>query len=186
MLDTKRKRQFIKLRAQGASYEKIIAEMHISRDTCQKLQQEFSDAIDEAKREELESLANEFHMVRTARIRATGKLLQKLDAAIDETDFSKVPADRLLSLRLQYVEALQKELAIPRESLKSSDVDDILSAYVGLLNDARAGKVSGEQSARENAILQGMLKGVEVLQLKARLDEIEKILADELKEGGVA
>lgn len=186
MLDTKQKRQFIKLRAQGASYEKIIKAMHISRETCQKLKHELADEIDEAKQEELKSLADEFHMVRTARIRATGKLLQKLDAAIDEADFSKVTADKLLALRLQYVEALQKELAIPRRAINGCGVDDILDAYINLLNDSRAGNITGEQALKENSILQGMLKAVDTMQLKARLEEIEKMLDDTLNDGRAA
>ena len=99
--------------------------------------------------------------------------------ALAEADFSKIPPDKLLALRLQYVEAVKNEEPPAREKLKAGSVEEILAAYTELINEVRAGRLTGEQAAKENAILAGMIKAIETNQLKARIEEIEKILAND-------
>lgn len=178
MLTAATKRRFVEMRAEGASYEKIQRDLKISRNSCQKLQSELGAEIDAAKREEMQTLVESFGMVRTARIKQIGKLLQKLDKAIDKADFSKVTADKLLSIRLQYVEALQKEITLPRGTVNGTTPEEILAAYIDLVNEVRAGNLTTEQAAKENSVLAGMLKAVETVQLKKRIEEIERMLAD--------
>ena len=179
MLTAKTKRRFVEMRAEGASYEKIQRDLKISKNSCQKLQAELGAEIDAAKREEMQTLIESFGMVRTARIKQIGNLLKKLDKAIDKADFSKVAADKLLSIRLQYVEAMQKEITLPRETVKGTTPEEILAAYIDLVNEVRSGNMTTEQAAKENSVLAGMLKAVETVQLKKRIEEIERILAED-------
>lgn len=179
MIDAKTKNRFIELRAAGLSYNKITKELHISRSTCQKLVAELTQEIDEEKQAEIKTLAETYHMTRAARIRTTGEILKKLDAAIDAADFSDVPADRLLSIRLQYTEAMQRELVIPREKVKAATAGEILSAYTELLNEVRAGNLTNEQAQKEASILSGMLKAFEGVELKQKIEEIEKMLSSD-------
>ena len=63
--------------------------------------------------------------------------------------------------------------------MKGGSVEEIMDAYKDLLNKVRAGRLTGEQAAKENAILAGMIKAIETNQLKGRIEEIERILNSE-------
>ena len=177
MISVEKRRQFVKLRAEGMSYEKIAQKLKIARGTCHKLKDELKEQIDAAKEQELKALSESYNNTRIARVKAIGEILKKLDKAIEETDFSKVPADRLLAVRLQYVEALQREAFTPRPEMKDATTDEILAAYVDLMNETRSGNITPEQAAKENSILVGLLKAVEASKLKEQLDEIKQMLA---------
>ena len=110
---------------------------------------------------------------------ATRAILKKLDRAIAEADFLKMPPDKLLSLRLQYAEAVRQEAPPARKKMKDGSTGEILAAYIDLINEVRAGTLTTEQAAKENAILAGMIKAIETNDLKARIEEIERILANE-------
>ena len=107
---------------------------------------------------------------------STRAILAKLDRGIAEADFSKIPTDKLLSLRLQYAEAAKQEEQPRRAKMKGASVEDVLTAYTDLLNEVRAGRMTAEQAAKENAILTGMIKTIETSELKKRIEEIERIL----------
>jgi hypothetical protein len=177
MISAEKKRQFVKLRAAGLSYEKIHKKLGIAKDTCSRWKKELAAQIDEAKAQELKSLSESFNNTRIARVKAIGEILKKLDQAIEDADFSKVPADRLLSVRLQYVDALNREIIIPRPDMKAATMEEILASYVELMNETRKGNVSTEQASKENSILIGLLKAVETSKLKAQIEEIRAMLA---------
>ena len=109
----------------------------------------------------------------------TSAILAKLDRAIAEADFSKIPPDKLLALRLQYREAVRQETPPPRAKIKGGSVEEILTAYTELLNEVRAGRLTAEQAAKENSILAGMIKAIETSELKKKIDEIERILSND-------
>ena len=54
-----------------------------------------------------------------------------------------------------------------------------MQAYTDLINEVRAGRITTEQAAKENSILAGMIKAIETNELKARIEEIERILNNE-------
>lgn len=109
----------------------------------------------------------------------TAAILAKIERAIAQADFSKIPPDKLLVLRLQYTEALKGEAPPKRTKMTGGTVEEIMDAYKELLNEVRAGRLTGEQAAKENAILAGMIKAIETNQLKGRIEEIERILYNE-------
>lgn len=106
----------------------------------------------------------------------TAAILGKIEKAIACADLSKVPAEKLLALRLQYIEAVKTETPPRRKAVKCGSVEEILAAYSDLINEVRAGSITTEQAAKENSILAGMIKAIETSQLKARIEEIERIL----------
>lgn len=113
------------------------------------------------------------------KMETTRAILAKIDRAIAKADFSKIPPDKLLALRIQYMEALKGEAPPKRAKMKGGSVEEIMDAYTELLNEVRAGRLTGEQAAKENAILAGMIKAIETNQLKGRIEEIERILNSE-------
>lgn len=106
----------------------------------------------------------------------TGAILAKLERAIAEADLSKIPTEKLLALRLQYAEAVKQEAPPRRKKVKGEGLEEVLAAYTELLNEVRAGRLTAEQAAKENAILSGMIKAIETGELKKRIEEIEHIL----------
>lgn len=113
------------------------------------------------------------------KLETTRAILAKIERAIAKADFSKIPPDKLLALRLQYTEALKGEAPPKRAKMKGGSVEEILTAYSELINEVREGRLTGEQAAKENAILSNMIKAIETHELKERIEEIEKILSNE-------
>jgi len=109
----------------------------------------------------------------------TAAILEKIDRAIAGADFAKIPAEKLLALRLQYIEAAKSEAPPTRKPMKAGSVEEVLAAYAELINEVRAGRITTEAAAKENNILAGMIKAIETSQLKARIEEIERILNNE-------
>ena len=110
----------------------------------------------------------------------TAAILEKIERAIAQADFSKIPPDKLLVLRLQYTEALKGEAPPKRAKMKGGlTVEQIMDAYTELLNEVRAGRLTGEQAAKETAILSNMVKAIETHEQKQRIEEIERILNSE-------
>lgn len=179
MIKPATKKKFIAMRAEGRTYSEITKTLGISRDACCKLNRELSSKISEAQRADLEELVESFGMAKAARIEKLGKLLGKISAAIDQADFSKVPADRLLDMFLKYTDAMRGECLPARERIEGAETENILQAYTDLLNAVRDGSVTGEQAARESAVLGNMLKAVDVMKVQTKLTEIERMLSSE-------
>lgn len=173
------KQEFIRLRAEGRSYSYIAQELHISKSTCTKWEQMLEADIAQLKREELNTLYEEYAMKKEGRIRQLGDTLARIEDALQATDLSEVPPEKLLDLKLKYREALQKEYIAtdPAFKLKDSlDPSDIVKALGDLLDRVRAGEVSNEQANRESVILNNLLRAYEQVEIKAKLDELEAIV----------
>lgn len=121
MKDTDTKAQFIELRAKGMSYGAIAKELKISKSTCSSWNYQLSREISANKNENLDALYKEYGMAREARIKRLGKTLLKIDKAIDEADFRGVSPDRLLELKLKYIDRLNQEY---KEPLFSNEFDE--------------------------------------------------------------
>lgn len=172
------KREYVRLRAEGQSYSRICEQLHISKSTCTKWEKALAAQIDEVKRAELAELCEGYSMTKAARIRRLGETLDKINAALERTDFSKVDPAKLLDFKLKYTEALKGEYAgtIPAPPLESVDAKGILAALADLLRRVRAGETSTEQAQKESAILSQLLKAYDTVEVKAKLDELEAII----------
>ena len=169
------KKEYVRLRAEGQSYSSICEQLHISKSTCTKWEKALAAQIDELKRAELAELCESY---KEARIRRLGDTLEKINAALEQADFSTVDPAKLLDFKLKYTEALKGEYigAKPALELDAIDAKSIVTALADLLNRVRAGEVTTEQAQKESGILAQLLKAYDTVEVKAKLDELEAII----------
>ena len=111
MLSQEQREHFIELRAAGLSFDKIAAELGVSKTTLLKLNKELAGEIERLKFINFEALAEKYKMLKTARIEALGDLLKRVDSALEAADFSKLSPERLVLLKLKLSENLRAELS---------------------------------------------------------------------------
>ena len=172
------KKEYVRLRAEGKSYSFICEQLHISKSTCTKWERELASQIDELKRAELAELCESYSMTKEARIRRLGDTLEKINAALEQADFTAVDPAKLLDFKLKYMEALKGEYigTKPALQIESIDAKQIVAALGDLLNRVRAGEVTTEQAQKESGILTQLLKAYETVEVKAKLDKLEAIV----------
>jgi transposase-like protein len=170
---------FIKLRAEGKSYQAISKELNISKDTCSRWERELKEEINTLKAEHLQELYDSYYMVREARITQLGDTLNNINEALSKKDLEELPPDRLLDFKLKYMEALKEEY-IELNNINPIDPDynakDILNTLGEVLNGLRDGSITPEQASRESQVIGNMLKAYDMVELKERLDAIEAVL----------
>ena len=144
MKDNEKNLEFIKARAEGKSYRVISSELGISKSTCSSWEHSLADQIEELKKDTLEELYTSYSMTKEARINKLGSLLSEIDGAIASKDFSELPLDKLLELRLKYGRELQTEY---REPATASDdtLDGILEEYNKLYEDSKSEKLTASE-----------------------------------------
>jgi hypothetical protein len=179
MESSEMKHKFIDLRAQGMSYRGICNEIGISRATCSKWNAELKGNIAELKKEKLEELYNNYFMVKGARIKQLGETLKKINKAVEIKDLNELPADKLLDLKIKYMNELKEEyIEIEADkSMQQIDSEDITRELMGLLERVREGNIPASQANKEVSILSNMLKAYEATTLEKKLDEIKVLLA---------
>lgn len=170
--------EFIILRAQGLSYDKIAKKLKIGRATCSNWDTKYTREIADRKAEELNALYEEYFMGHKARIKRLGGICNKLDEEIAKRDFSELSLDKLLDLRLKYGEALKQEHtgesggALPADATPAQ----ILQSFVLIYNRTRAGEITDAQARQEIAMLAGCLKAIDAGETQKRIEELETIL----------
>lgn len=142
------KQKFIQLRAEGLSYAKISEQLHLSKSTCSSWENKFADEIATLKKDRLQELYDEYGMEKEARIKALGKVLNKIDDAIDDADFSAMTPAQLLDARLKYQKALSNEYVSTTNVSPSVTMGDLQSRLLTLANQAEHNNLN-DQSAKE-------------------------------------
>lgn len=172
------KKEYIRLRAEGKSYSYICEQLHISKSTCTKWEKALAAQIDELKRAELAELCESYSMTKEARIKKLGDTLDKINAALEQADFTAVDPAKLLDFKLKYTEALKGEYIGTKAAIELENVDakSIVAALADLLNRVRAGDITTEQAQKESGILAQLLKAYDTVEVKAKLDELEAII----------
>ena len=172
------KKEYIRLRAEGKSYSAICEQLHISKSTCTKWEQEFAEQISDLKRAELQELCESYSMTKEARIKRLGETLGKINDALEKADFTTVDPAKLLDYKLKYMEALKGEYTgtQPTKKLENVDAKTILDALADLLNRIKAGEITTEQARKEGSVPAQLLKAYDSTELKAKLDELEAIV----------
>lgn len=178
MKPVEQRAEYIRLRAEGKSYSAICEQLHISKSTCSKWEKDLKAQIDELKRAELAELCESYGMTKEARIKRLGETLGRIDAALEQVDFSTVDPAKLLDFKLKYGEALKGEYVetTPPLQLDSIDGKAIVSALGDLLNRVRAGDITTEQAQKESLILSNLLKAYDTVEVKAKLDALDAVL----------
>ena len=163
MKTAEKKEQFILLRAEGLSFQRIITRLRISKATCSKWEREFSERIRGAKEERLEDLYTLYRIGREAHIKKLGETLKRIDSEIAKRDFSEIPAEKLLKLKLDYEDRLQAQRTEPAEenaAFAEYTQEELLKATAILYERIKAGSVTMQQARAELATLESMQKAI--------------------------
>jgi IS30 family transposase len=115
---TEVKRQFIELRAQGWSFDKIAKELGKAKQTLLDWSKELEDEIANLKAMELEALYEAYYLHRENRLKMFGEILSRLREEVGNRDLSELPTDKLLELLLKYNTQIKEEIVEP--TFKSS------------------------------------------------------------------
>lgn len=111
MKDLQNKESFIQLRAQGLSFDKISAQMGISKPTLIKWSQEYSSEIANLVYFHVEGILEQYKIVRIARIEVLACALNKALEELSSRDFKSLPTKDLISSILVMENKLKSELA---------------------------------------------------------------------------
>ncbi len=179
MYGQKERMKFVRLRAEGLSLDGIAKKLHIAKATCVAWDGEMKDAVASLRSERMDELHQTYQMGKEARIRRFGSTLEDIDKALASADWSQVSLVRLLEVKLKYLAALREEFSGGAEPFALSgrlDAGEVVAALGDLLNRVRAGDVTTEQAAKENAVLTSLLKAYEQTVLKSKLDALEAVL----------
>ena len=166
MTETEKKTKFIQLRAEGQSYSKIAAAIDISKSTCTRWNKELKAELAKRESETLQQLYNQYGATRYARIKATGETLNKIEKAIARKNFDSVPLEKLLQLKLKYIEALKAEYQpiTNRKEIQEITPQSIVEALRELLQAIRAGEISENQAEQETKLITALLKAMQDLE----------------------
>jgi len=118
------KEQFIELRAKGLSYAKIAKRMKLSRNTLASWSQELEAEIASLKAMELESLQEQYFLLKEGRIKLLGETLKGLQEELKKRDLAGVSTDKLLDMWLKVYQELKEE-AIEVRPLSEAEIAEL-------------------------------------------------------------
>ena len=109
MKDAKTIEEFIILRAQGWSFDRIAKKLKTAKQTLINLSGTYSVEISHLKALELEALQEEYFLTREGKIKLLGEAVKKLKTELDKRDLSDVPTAKLYELLDRYHELARTE-----------------------------------------------------------------------------
>ena len=104
------KEEFIRLRALGVSYDKIAKTISISKPTLLKWAQECDDQIVNQLYFNVDSLLDQYRVIKTSRIEAFAGCLKKALEELSSRDFSSLPTKELFSIAMLLESKLKAEV----------------------------------------------------------------------------
>jgi len=111
MVDTETNEKFIELRAAGLSFDRIAKELNISKPTAIKMSRKLRAQIEQLQFINLEAMAERYKALKQERIQTLGKMLEKVDTALEAADFAKIHPERLVDLKLKLADRIQAEFS---------------------------------------------------------------------------
>lgn len=179
MLPIEKKNEFIQHRSEGLSLRKIESLLGISHTTAMNWNKELSNEIGKLKQEKLAELYDTYTMTKEARIKALGESLSSIDNALKEADLSTVAPEKLLDMKLKYLEALEAEYIPVRESLSGGNEvtpQKLILALAEIVDKVRAGELNDKQADKETKAIFNLLKGYEIVELKNKLELLDSVI----------
>lgn len=173
------KLEFVRLRAEGQSYDKIAEALHISKATCTAWERELKADIARLQQEGLNELYTSYGMAKEARIRRIGDTLQRIDTALEEADLTTVAPERLLDFKLKYTQALREEFTglTPPPAMESGGTpEEVQAAFTDIYTRVRRGDITADQAAQEAKTLSAILTAYQAVETKERVDAIDAII----------
>lgn len=174
------KLEFVRLRADGQSYDKIAKALHISKATCSAWEREFKADISRLQQEGLNELYQSYGMAKEARIRRIGGTLQQIETALQSADLSTMPPERLLDFKLKYAQALKEEftgLTQPPTFTGRGEPKEVQAAFMDIYERVRRGDITAEQAGQELKALTSLLQAYEAVETKERIDAIDTMIS---------
>jgi hypothetical protein len=111
MKNQKDREDFIQLRAQGISYDKISEKIGVSKPTLIKWNQECSSEIANLAYFNVEGVLEQYKILKRSRIEALASALNKALEELSRRDFKSLPTKDLISSILVMENKLKSELA---------------------------------------------------------------------------
>lgn len=184
------KAKFIEMRAKGLSIRATAKELKLSPQTLSNWQAELEEEIAGLKAVELESLYEQYHLLKEHRLQLLGEQLQDIKDELSKRDLSEVPTDKLLDIQLRYLDDIRKEY-VELKLLSDKDIE-ALRNKTGTKLDSRgitveiyqtflrfkAGLIDTVRANRKITILKNMLKAEDQTILQKKLEWLESILED--------
>lgn len=155
MKDTETKQKFIELRAGDKSIRAIAKQLHISKDTASNWDKKYCTEIATRKNEQLQELYKEYGMVKEARIKRLGEILQSLDNEIND----RIANDKwwslsfrdLLALRRDYQKDLNAEYAPVIAATGKDTKDTIRANFMAFMLKVQAGEINASDMKKQAA-----------------------------------
>ena len=155
------KLKFVEMRANNKSLASIAKELHISRGTCSKWVKELKSDIAMKQAEMKAEITDLYAMNRQHRIKRLQTVLERLDKAISNADFSQMPPEALLKMKLRYESEVSKEYPISdSKGLSEYSYKAIVDKINNIQSEYESGKISTEQLKASLSALDMMIKGI--------------------------
>lgn len=169
------KAKFIKLRAQGFSYKKISKILKVGISTLANWNNELENDIARLKAFELESLQEQYHILREGRIKLLGGILEKTNKELAKRNFEDLPTEKLIDVFIKLFQEIKGEYIEVKPVLKDKtginmNKNDYLKEIHSLLFRFRSGEISVDTAEKELSILCSLIKTPE-LETEENVDE---------------
>lgn len=149
MKGTETKQKFIELRADGKSLRKCASQLHMSKTTCSEWDKELAVQIASRKNERLEELYKEYGMVKEARIKRLGVILQCIDDAINKEIndgyLRHIPLKELLALRREYQKDLNAEYTPAATPADATEANAVRASFMAFMVRVQSGEVTPKE-----------------------------------------
>jgi len=122
MHDLETQKQFVVLRSQGRSYDRIAAELNVSRQTLINWSRKFQFEINNLHAIEMESLQCAVLASHEARVRALGDQLKQVEAEVKKRSVADLTTAGLLALAARLRREILTATGTPRFTIAVSDI----------------------------------------------------------------
>ena len=110
MKEQKTKEQFIELRSQGLTFDKISQQLNTSKPTLMKWSKELSREISELEYIQFETLRAKYLMNKKSRIESYGEMIEKCKKELSSRELKDLSTDKLLNMIISLEDRFRKEL----------------------------------------------------------------------------
>ena len=113
--ETKKKKQFIHLKGEGVSYDKIAKKIKVSKPTLIKWNSEYSFYINKLKEINCDELLNQYKMTKEMRIQYLCKELQKAWGQFDKATYDEMNKKEIILVIEKLHKILKEEISISKK-----------------------------------------------------------------------
>ncbi len=129
------KMQFVMLRAQGNSFDKIAQDLGISKQTLITWQGELNNQIKEQTFYELQTITETYAVTRKKRFeshaKVLGAVLAELDRRADTDQLAELPTDKLVNLAMVLEKRLMQDTGRELVSVRTGSLfEDLDGTYI--------------------------------------------------------